>query len=712
MSHSISNAVRRKDAVAKASGTTEYLSDQFLHSPYHAKCFYSTVSRGKIISRSLPDLPEDYYIIGADHVPGTNSLHMIIDDWPVFADKEVRYLGQIIYLVIGPDKEKVLELHSRIKIEYQELDPCYSLEDSASLLGGVQHGEDNVFTRYDIHHGNVEDAFAGTVKILENEYYTGYQEHVYMEPQSMFAFWENDSFVLHASAQCPFYIRKSLVGALGMEPEKVRIIQTATGGAFGGKEHFPDVLAGPLAVAVYHIRQPVKLVLDRKEDLAYTIKRHPSSISIRTAVDGDGTILAHDINLRLDGGAFASCSAVVLARAVFTVSNVYNVPNVRICGRVFCTNKVPSDAFRGFGAPQAVFAMESHMNYLAYELGVDPLAFRQPYLLKQGDATITEGKVHEKVLLPEMTERALEMSGYKEKYERYKNIPGKGIGFSYFLHGCGFTGNGERDLIKARIYLKKDEQDHVFIYASNVEMGQGLSTTFCKVASKALDIPFDQVDFVGPDTAIVPDSGPTVASRSISVVGYLVQKAAERLKEEWVPGEQQMITQDYSPPEGLVEWDQEALKGDAYPAYSWGVNIVEVEVDPLTCEVDTKGIWGVYDVGVPIDRQIVEGQIIGGMVQALGYSHLEKLENRDGRFKQATMADYMIPTSMDFPSTEKDILDNPFEYGAFGAKGAGEMVFDGAAPAFGAAVSQAVDAIIDEVPVLPETLMELTDEGQ
>ncbi len=712
MSHPISRSVRRKDAVDKAAGKCMYLSDLYPSAPLYGRCFYSSIARGRIVSRKLPPLPEGYWIVGASDIPGKNSLHMLIEDWPVFADTHVRYLGQIIYLVVGPDKQKILEILEAIEVEYEEETPCYTLEESAALVGGAQHGEDNVYTRYDINLGDIVEPFKKAARVLENEYYTGYQEHVYMEPQSMYGEWLDDSFVLHASAQCPYYIRKSLKGALGMDPEKIRVIQTATGGAFGGKEHFPDVLAGPLAVAVYKIRKPVKIVLDRKEDLAYTVKRHPSAVHFRTALDSDGNILAHDIDLRLDGGAFASCSAVVLARAVFTIGNVYNIPHIRVCGRAYCTNKPPSDAFRGFGAPQAVFAMESHMNYLACETGTDPLEYRQPYLFKQGDVTITEGRVHEKVLLPEMTERILEMSGYREKHEEYKNIPGKGIGLSYFLHGCGFTGNGERDLIKARIYLKKNEEDRVFIYGSNVEMGQGLMTTFCKVASRALDIPFDQVEYVQPDTAVVPDSGPTVASRSISVVGFLVQKAAEKLKDQWVSGQAQEIIQDYEPPEGLVEWDQDALKGDAYPAYSWGINVIEVEVDPVTCEVDTKGVWGVYDVGVPIDRQIVEGQINGGMVQALGYSHLEKLECRNGRFSQATMADYIIPTSMDFPSTQSDILDNPFEYGAFGAKGAGEMVFDGAAPAFTAAVSQAVDAVIDEIPVLPETIMELTDEGQ
>jgi CO/xanthine dehydrogenase Mo-binding subunit len=712
MPHSISTTVRRKDAVAKAAGTMEYLSDQFPVSPLHGKCYYSSIQRGLIESVSLPEVPEGYHILGADDVPGVNSLHMINEDWPVFADKEVRYLGQIIFLIVGPEKDVILDIHGKIRVSYKEIPPCTTLEDSIALKGGVQHGEDNVFTRYDIHHGQVDPPFESAHRILEKEYYTGHQEHVYMEPQSLFAHWEDDSFILHASAQCPFYIRKSLVNALGMEPEKIRIIQTPTGGGFGGKEHFPDVLAGPLAVAVYKVKKPIKLVLDRKEDMAYSIKRHPSAIHIKTALDKEGKILAHDIDIRLDGGAYSSCSAVVLARAVFTVGNVYNTENIRIAGRAYCTNKPPSDAFRGFGAPQAIFAMESHMNYLAYELGQDPLAFRQPYLMKQGDPTTTDGKIHEKVMLPEMTKRVLEMSGYEKKYQDYKNIPYKGIGLSYFFHGSGFTGNGERDLIKARIYLKKDHNDHVYIYGSNVEMGQGISTTFCKVASKALDLPYEQVHFVEPDTEIVPDSGPTVASRSISVVGFLVQKAAEKLKKDWKSGEEQTIIQDYEAPTHMVPWDQDTLKGDAYPAYSWGVNVIEVEVDPITFEVNTKGIWGVYEMGVPIDRQIVEGQIIGGMVQALGYSYLEKLEFSDGRFRQATMSDYMIPTSMDFPSTKSAIVDNPFEYGAYGAKGAGEMVFDGAAPAFGAAVSQAVDTIIDEVPVLPETLMELTDEGR
>jgi len=712
MSQKISSSVRRKDAEDKAAGAMEYLADRFPVSPLHGRFFYSTIARGRIKKVTFPEIPEGYHIIGADDVPGKNNIQMIKDDWPVFADSEVRYIGQILFLVVGPDKGEILRILKEIHVEYEELSPCFTLEESESLKGGVQHGTDNVFAEFHIHHGQIDGPFEKADRILEKEYYTGYQEHVYLEPQSLFGHWEDGQLVIHASAQCPFYIRHALTGALGLPDENIRVIQTPTGGAFGGKEHFPDVMAAPLGVAVMKLKQPVSLILDRKEDMAYSIKRHPSAVNIRTALDSDGNILANDIDIRLDGGAYESCSAIVLQRAVFASSNVYNFPNVRVRGRAFCTHKPPSDAFRGFGAPQAVFAVEAHMNFLAAELGQNPLEFRESYVVVQGDATVTDGLVHEQVMIPEMTERIMELSDYRNKYEAYKTEPWKGIGISFFNHGCGFTGNGERDLIKAVVYLKKDREDRVFLYGSNVEMGQGLNTTFCKIAAEVLEIPLDRVTYVEQDTGVVPDSGPTVASRSIAVVGYLFQEGARKLKDQWKKGEEQSVRQDYVSPANQVPWDQEKLTGDAYPAYSWGINVVEVEVDPLTYEIETKGLWGVYDVGVPIDRRIVEGQIHGGLIQALGYSNLEKLECRDGRFRQVTMADYAIPTSMDFPSIECDMVENPYEYGPFGAKGTGEMVFNGGAPAYAAAVSQAVDRTIDEVPVLPETLMELTDDGR
>ncbi len=226
-----------------------------------------------------------------------------------------------------------------------------------------------------------------------------------------------------------------------------------------------------------------------------------------------------------------------------------------------------------------------------------------------------------------------------------------------------------------------------------------------------LDMKAEDILFPFPDTDRVPDSGPTVASRTIMIVGYLVQKAAEELKENWKSGEEQSFTRKYQMPPGL-SWDQDALVGDAYSSYGWGVNVCEVEVDPLSWETRVLGAWAVFDVGVAIDRRVVDGQIQGGMSQALGLGGMEKLEvDSEGRFRQITMADYMVPTSLDFPRTGAATVDNPYPYGAFGAKGMGEMVVDAGHAAYAAAVEQAVGRSCPVVPLVPETLMNLMEES-
>jgi CO/xanthine dehydrogenase Mo-binding subunit len=395
---------------------------------------------------------------------------------------------------------------------------------------------------------------------------------------------------------------------------------------------------------------------------------------------------------------------------MFSVNSVYDIPNVTIRGRAFATNNVPSDAYRGFGAPQGIFAMETHMSHLARELGKGAAYFKSRWFIKKGGLTVTNGRIHEEVKLPEMLERIDEMSGYREKAAKY--VPGgwRGIGISFFNHGSGFTGSGEQEIIKGVVRMRKRADGLVDLLVSNVEMGQGLKTTFRKIAAMVLDLPVDDVIYDDPNTDLVPDSGPTCASRSIAIVGYLVQEAAKKLKARWNEGAVVEVSHRYSRPEGL-EWDGDRLQGDAYPSYGWGINVVEVEVDPLTYEVQTTGIWAVHDVGVAIDERIVEGQVDGGIIQALGYGSLEKLESRNGRFQQRTMADYVIPTSMDFPRIRSALVENPYEYGPYGAKGAGELVFDGAAAAFADAVQMAVNRNIFRIPVTPEYIMEVCENG-
>ncbi len=706
---SIGTPARRVDAVAKASGLTQYIADYHFDGMIYAKMVRSTVPRGKILNIALPELPEGYTFISAKDIPedGKNQLNMIKSDYRCFADGDVRYIGETIGLMIGPERAKLVDLVGDVNITYEEEEYAVTIEEGLACKGGAFVGEDNCFCDFTITKGDTDKASESADRIFEEEINTGWQEHVHLETNGAVAMPEGDKFALYISAQCPFYVRKSIASLINRPYEDIIVRQTATGGAFGGKEHFPDVLAGPLLVAAYVSKKPVQLIFDRHEDSAYSVKRHPSRTLFRTAVDADGNITAMDVDVVYNAGGYESCSYVVLQRGVFHAAGVYNIPNTRIRGRAVATNTFPSDAFRGFGAPQTLFAVETHLSHVAQKLGLDPLELKKKHFLKQGDVTVTNGHIYEKVVLPEMTQQVLDESGYLEKAKAYKSGSLKGIGISFYNHGGAFTGNGEQMIIKAKVRLRKNTDDTVDILVGSTEMGQGFQTALSKIVADGLDIPLERVRYPQPDTSKVSDSGPTVASRSTMIVGEVAQRSAAKLKEEWVDGKEIIVEEEYIHPEGFP-WDQSTFQGDAYIGYGWGACVIEVEVDPLTTEVTTKGIWSSHDVGVAIDELIVHGQINGGIAQSLGYAAMEKLDfNKKTGFKQTGLSDYIIPTSMDFPSQVCTLVDNPYEFGPYGAKGMGELVFNGASAAYIDAVSRAIGKEIRSIPVPPEILTEI-----
>lgn len=702
---SISAPVLRLDAVPKAEGSAAYLADLRFDGLLHARLVVSPCARGRVRSIRYPDLPPGYAAVDARDIPagGANRILMIKDDWPVFADGEIRFKGQTVALLAGPDREVLAFLAASTAVECEETRPALSIDESLALAGGPLHGADNLYADYTIVKGDPEAAFVRAEAVFEERFATGAQEHVYLEPQGCVAEPSGSAITIHASTQCPFYVRKAVAHALGWERERVRVRVPWVGGGFGGKEHYPDVLATAAAVAALKTGRPVRIVLDRAEDMRVTCKRHPSRISFRTALDGRGAILAMEIDVILDAGAYETCSPVVLQRALFTSTGVYDIPNVRVRGRAVATDVVPSDAFRGFGAPQALFAIEMHMEHLARRAGADPVDFRRGYFIRHGGTTVTNGRIHEEVLLGRMLDKVLDATGYRARAA--ERGTGRGIGISFAAHGCAFTGSGERDLIRARVGLRKQPDDRVEILATSVDMGQGLATAFRKIVAGSLGIPLASVQYDQADTALAPDSGPTIASRSTMVVGHLLDLAARDLLAQWKDRERQEVWRDYAHPPHL-SWNPETLQGDAYPAWGWGVNAVEVEVDPVTREVSVAKAWAVYDVGVPVDRLAAEGQAHGGMVQALGWAGLEKLEHRGGEYRQATLADYAIPSSLDAPPVEVDFVENPYPLGPAGAKGAGELVFDAAGPAFAMAVQQAVGAEFHDLPLTPERIAE------
>ena len=475
-----------------------------------------------------------------------------------------------------------------------------------------------------------------------------------------------------------------------------------TGGAFGGKEHFPDVICGALLVAENVIRKPIKVVFDREEDTQFSVKRHPSKCVYKSAIK-DGRVIGVQGHIYYNCGAYLASSYVVLQRGVFHANGVYTFPNTYLKGEGIGTNTFPTCAFRGFGAPQTLFAIETHMDHIARHLGVDPLEFKMKHVCKRGDETTTNGHIIEEVKLPEMIDVLTKESDYWRKAKEYKPGCGKGIGVAMYNHGGAFTGNGEQAIIKAHSLLVK-KGNKVTILVGSTEMGQGFKTSLRKICASTLGISIDDVDYPDPDTSKVVDSGPTAASRSTMIVGRLVERAAQQMKERWDEGDFS-VEVEYEHPEGYP-WDQATFRGDAYLGYGWGAAIIEVEVDKLTNEVKTVGIWSSHEIGKAIDELIVHGQINGGIIQSLGYGSMEKLENRKGYFKQKSMSDYVIPTSMDFPKQFYHIQENPYPWGPSGAKGMGELVFNGASAAFVDAVERALHTKFHSIPIPPEDIEE------
>ncbi|MBN2299910.1 MAG: molybdopterin-dependent oxidoreductase, partial [Acholeplasmataceae bacterium] len=497
------------------------------------------------------------------------------------------------------------------------------------------------------------------------------------------------------------------VMTLGCNPDQVRVIQPSVGGAFGGKEEFPSIIACQLAVAVKKIQLPIKMIFEREEDMEVTTKRHPSKIVLTAGIDSDFHIQGIKAHVSLDSGAYIGLSGVVLARAMIASTSAYTIDHLDISGDVYLTNTVPTGAFRGFGAPQMIFAIEMFIHHIAKELKTDPFVMRKNHLAKQGDATSTSGLFRDPIIMEKMIEKAINISGYHEKVKAYQDpLVHKGIGMSWFLHGCGFTGSGESTHIKAKVKLTKDENNQVYILIAAVDMGQGAKTSMKKIVVQTLGCNPNQVTFDNPDTDFVPDSGPTVASRTIMIVGGLLARAALKMKETWKQNEKMEIIENYVQPE-YIKWDEDKMIGDAYPAYSWGVNIVEVEVSPITYQTKVKHIWSVYDVGKAIDERLVLGQADGGIAQGVAYGYLEVMRHEQGKLKQKSMTDYIIPTSVDMAPTDTVIMENPYILGPYGAKGVGELTLVGGAPAVALAIEQAIGKNIYKIPATPEYVLEL-----
>jgi len=697
----VGTSAPRKEGADKVTGEATYVDDLVLPGMLHGITIRSTIPCGDIAAVHLDFDTSGFTIVGARDIPGRNVVALIEDDQPCLADREVRHYAEPILLVAHEDRERLLEAVAGVRVEYRPSEPVYDPERSPT-----------VFKQLAIDKGSLDEGFRLADEIVEGEYRVPHQEQLYIETNGMIAVTGDDAVTVIGSLQCPYYVRRALAALLGLPADRVRVVQAETGGGFGGKEEYPSLLACHAALLARASGRPVKMVYDRMEDMVATTKRHPGVIRHRTGVTRDGRLTAMDIDVWLDGGAYATLSAVVLSRGVLHATGPYRCDHVRIRGRVAMTNTPPNGAFRGFGAPQTQFASEVHMDRLAERLGLDPVRIREVNALRPGDTTATGQTLGRDASALQVLREAVRRTGFRRKRRAYAGTR-RGIGLSLFFHGAGFTGAGEVKLA-SKATLELTERG-ARIRAASAEIGQGARTVHAQIVAETLGFPYDAIEVVRADTSQVPDSGPTVASRTAMVVGGLLQRCAEDMKTRLgglTPRQYLrrhgplVITKEYVRPPGIA-WDEATYRGEAYGTYGWGCDVVEVELDADTYEARPISVTAVAEIGRALHPVLARGQIEGGTLQGLGYALLEQVVMRDGRMANAELTNYLIPTTRDTPAIDVVLLERPYRHGPFGAKGLGELPMDGPAPAVANAL-RSLGLDVREIPATAEKIMALS----
>jgi CO/xanthine dehydrogenase Mo-binding subunit len=716
----IGRPVPRKEGIAKVTGRARYVADMSLPGMLYGVTVRNPTGRGRIRNIVFePGVPwEELTVVTARDIPGTNAVALLMNDQPVLADEVSAHIEEPVVLLAHPDRYLVEEARRRVRIEIDPLPQIFTLEDALAKRE-VIWGTDNIFKTFSVAKGDIQVGFAAADLIVEGEYETGAQEQLYIETNGMIATANlADGVTVWGSMQCPYYIHKALLPIFALPAEKVRIIQMETGGGFGGKEEYPSMIAAHAALLAWKSGKPVKLIYDRAEDMVATTKRHPSRTRHRTGLTKDGRLTAMEIEFDIDGGAYCTLSPVVLSRGTIHAAGPYECANVSIRSRAVATSIPPHGAFRGFGAPQSIFALERQMDRCARAVGLSPEEFRRRNFLHQGQSTATGQVIREKLELEKLLDRALELSHYRQRTEEFaKTNPAsslkRGIGFASFMHGAGFTGSGEVYL-KSVVGVETTLEGNVRILTASTEIGQGTNTILSQIAAETLGLDYDRIELATPDTGQVPNSGPTVASRTCMVVGKLVEAACQGLKQileasglsiadytrQFGPAR---AYSEYQPPPG-VAWNDETYQGDAYGAFAWAVYVAVVEVDPATAEVRVTDFVALQEVGKVIHPVMATGQIEGGVAQAIGYALYEKVAWKNGHMANAQMTNYIMPTSADLPPIRVFFEENPYAYGPAGAKGIGELPMDGAAPAILNAIENALGVGFNEVPLTPEMI--------
>lgn len=740
---SVGRSIPRVDGADKVTGRALYVDDLSRPGMLHGRTVRSAVPHGRLRGITLdPDFDwSGITLATAEDIPGQNYIALIENDQLALVPVggTIRHVDEAVALLAGPDKRRVAEALAHVLLDVEELSAVFDVEEALARTV-VLHGEDNVFARLEINRGgDVDAALAGCDLVVEGTYRTGAQEQMYIEPNGIIAEWDEDgACTVVGSMQCPYYIHKALKPFLDLPDEKVIVEQAVTGGGFGGKEEYPSMLAAHAALLARKTGAPVKMIYDRAEDIRATTKRHPGVVRHRMGFREDGTLVAIDVDVILDGGAYKTLSPVVLSRGVLHAPGPYRLEHARVVGRAVATNHPPLGAFRGFGAPQTTFPYARQMQKAARLLGIDPWELHRKNMLREGDTTATGQVLTYSVGSAQVLDAAQEALARPSPYGRPSTRSAaeavkRGRGLVFYFHGAGFTGSGEERL-KGTASVAVAADGRLEVRSTSTDIGQGTLTTFIQIVADALGVEAAAIRFRMPRTGRDPDSGPTVASRTCMIMGAVVEAAAKDLRTKLLAfaGEEGLDPSDltaiarrhaetrgelverrtYTSPAG-IKWDDATYTGDAYPVYAWAACAVDVAVDTDTYEVTIERCVHTVDVGKAIHPKIVQGQIEGGTLQAFGWALWERVIFENGRVLNDRMTNCIIPTSIEAPEMETILLEVPYPHGPSGAKGIGELPMDGPGAAVAAAIEDALGdcSACDELPILPEAIERALREG-
>ena len=747
----IGTRLKRVDARGKTTGETRFLTDIQVANMVHGAPVYSSIPYGRLLGIDTTMVESDSEFVAffaASDIPGENQVGVILEDQPLLADQVVRYIGDSVGILIAKTPESAQRLSKLVEVKTESFAPILSIDESRDAQDNFLH-ETNLACQHQVKRGDPESAFQEADHIIEARFETPFQEHYYLEPQACIAQVTSDGGVdILGSIQCPFYVQKAVSKALAIPFSKIRVEQSPTGGAFGGKEDIPSETCTRAALAAVLLKRPVKMVYDRSTDVQLTSKRHPFQMHYKVGVSKSGKLLAAEIKLEENAGAYATLSSVVSYRSAMQAMGPYVIENISVESKSYYTNLPPTGAFRGFGSPQAAFGHERMMDVIATELDMDPIELRLSNIVKVDTKTLTghhltssvgaEETLNTAAIACDWTNRQVEedsrwKTGYGVSLIHYGNCLGAA---GWFMDGSG-----------ARIKLHRDGS--ISVAFGLIEMGQGALTVVQQMTAEALGVEPSRITVLPTDTDKVPDSGPSVASRNVVMTGNAIRDAAGKLLPILKESAAELMQCDLKEirieqdevsnirnteklgfadlcnylylsnrPMDVLGWwhvpelDYDPINGvgEAYFTYSYATHIARVKVDTLTGQVKVAKIWASHDVGRAINPAGLEAQIEGGAAQGIGWALTEDFKVSGGKVLSDNLTTYLLPTAMDVGDIESILVEDPEPEGPWGAKGIGEPAIIPTAAAIANAVSNALGKSVAHIPIKPEHILDMVGE--